>query len=111
MKFLGAHVAAFDVIIAADTICYVGELDAFAHAARRSLADDGLLIFTVEVLTDGAADAPWRLQPHGRYCHAREYVETTLADHGFSVRDVRRVVLRREAGRQVDGWLVTAAAS
>ena len=109
VEFLDARLAAFDVIVAADTLCYLGDLDSFAHAAGRSLADRGWLIFTVEALTDGTTDRPWRLQPHGRYCHTRKYVETTLVERGFTVRDVRRLTLRQEAGRQVDGWLVTAA--
>ncbi|WP_309673263.1 tetratricopeptide repeat protein [Gemmatimonas sp.] len=109
VEFFSARPAAFDVVVAADTLCYFGALDEFTAVAHRTLSDGGWLVFTVEALTNDDA-APWRLQGHGRYCHAKGYVETTLARHGFSVRDVERVVLRQEAGMPVEGWLVCAVA-
>ena len=109
VQFLHASSRRFDVIVSADTLCYFGVLEGFTRAARSSLEDTGWLIFTVEALTDDA-DTPWRLQHHGRYCHQRSYVESTLMANGFRVHETKEVVLRIEAGRPVTGWLVTAAA-
>ena len=109
VQFFEARPTAFDAIVSADTLCYFGVLEGFTRAARSSLEDTGWLIFTVEALTDDA-DTPWRLQHHGRYCHQRSYVESTLMANGFRVHGTKEVVLRIEAGRPVTGWLVTAAA-
>ncbi|WP_310570268.1 tetratricopeptide repeat protein [Gemmatimonas sp.] len=115
VEFFGARPQSFNVIVSADTLCYFGALERFAETARGSLTDGGWLLFTVETLTDEAhvdhaESPPWRLQPHGRYCHQRSYVEATLTDSGFDVTEIEQVVLRREAGQPVNGWLVTARA-
>ena len=111
VEFLQAHPAAFDAIVSADTLCYFGVLDQFAQAARTSLSDVGVLVFTVEALIDEADDVPWRLQPHGRFCHRRNYVERTLSASRFRITCIEQVVLRTEAQKPVVGWLVTATSA
>lgn len=108
VHFLRHRPAAFDVLISADTLCYFGDLHEFAAAACGALDAGGKLLFTVEALPDADA-ASFRLQPHGRYAHARGYVDATLAAAGFHVDDLREEVLRREAGLAVQGWLVCAS--
>lgn len=111
VAFLESHPSPFDAIVSADTLCYFGVLDDFARVARSRLASDGWLIFTVEVLTDSASDAPWTLQPHGRYAHRRAYVEAALTENGFLPHAIDHVTLRKESGKPVYGWLVTARRS
>ncbi|MEF7614138.1 tetratricopeptide repeat protein [Aquincola sp. MAHUQ-54] len=108
--WLQAHPEAFDVIVSADTLCYFGRLDEVLAAAARSLRPGGLLAFTVEALPDdGAAPAAgFQLEPHGRYSHAAAYVRGVLASEGLAEPRIDAVVLRKEAGKQVTGWLVTA---
>jgi predicted TPR repeat methyltransferase len=104
---MNAHPAAYDALICADTLCYFGELAGAMRAAMQSLRPDGLLVFTVEALL--APDSPsFRLHPHGRYAHARGYIESSIVAAGFSLRRLAQVVLRSEAGKHVDGWLVAA---
>ncbi len=110
VEFLATCTTTFDVIVSADTLCYFGVLDGFAQHAHHALRAGGVLIFTVEALTDDADETPWRLRAHGRYCHRREYVETTLSSHRFHVRSIEQVVLRTEARTPVTGWLVIAVA-
>lgn len=109
VDFLHARPAAFDAIVSADTLCYFGVLEGFAQAARRSLADGGWLVFTVEALLDEAAEPPWQLQTHGRYSHRRAYVEQALRSAGFGPPRIEPVVLRNENLKPVAGWLVAAA--
>lgn len=108
VEFLQSRPAAFDAVVSADTLCYFGVLEGFAQAARSSLADGGWLVFTVEALDDDAAEPPWRLQTHGRYCHRRGYLEQTLTAAGFHPPRIEPVVLRSEAQKPVAGWLVAA---
>jgi len=103
--FLAARVATFDVIASADTLCYFGDLQPFARAAHSALRAGGWIAFTVERSDDVET---YRLQPHGRYCHARMYVEGTLRDAGFEAIHVIPAVLRRELGNDVEGWVVRA---
>ena len=89
----------------ADTLCYFGDLVPVMQAARRSLVPGGWLCFTVE----RAAEADdYRINPHGRYSHARSYVEFVLEFSGFTAAQVVPAVLRLEAGVPVDGWVVRA---
>jgi predicted TPR repeat methyltransferase len=104
-RFLAAHRATFDVIASADTLCYFGDLRLLAQTACRALRAGGWLGFTVERAED--VDT-YRLQPHGRYSHARAYVQGVLAGAGFEAMHVIPAVLRRELGRDVEGWVFRA---
>lgn len=108
VDFLRHCQAAFDLLISADTLCYFGDLEEFSGAAVASLRPGGRLMFTLEAITDADDATSFRLQPHGRYAHARGYVEKTLGDAGFAIEDLREDVLRREAGLAVPGWVVCA---
>jgi predicted TPR repeat methyltransferase len=104
-RFLRDHAAAFDVVASADTLCYFGDLAPVIDAAASALRSRGWLAFTVE-RADDVDD--YRINPHGRYSHARRFVERLLVTAGFDELDVAPAVLRREAGAQVDGWVVRA---
>jgi len=97
----------FDVIVSADTLVYFGALEAVAAAAAAALRPGGLLIFTVEELTDPAATASYCIQPHGRYTHRIEYVERLLVEAGLQP-NVDRAELRTEGGVPVAGLVVRA---
>jgi predicted TPR repeat methyltransferase len=106
-EFLQLSPGQWDVVLSADTLCYFGDLQAFMHATTRALRPQGWLVFTVEALAD-EVDQPFRLQPHGRYAHARAHVRATLDTAGLAVVDIDAVVLRQEGGKPVHGWLVAA---
>lgn len=108
--FLTGHPARFDVILAADVLCYFGDLAAVLAAARASLRPGGLLAFTVERLDGGRQEdgRPYRVNPHGRYAHAPPYVAAAVARAGLVASVFRDEVLRHEGGRPVAGLLVTA---
>lgn len=98
----------FDAVISADTLCYFGDLGPVARAAAGALRGGGPFVFTVEALDDDAATPGYRLAPHGRYAHAAAYVGRTLVDGGFAPPRLEQVILRREGGVPVHGWLVSA---
>jgi predicted TPR repeat methyltransferase len=100
--FLDRRTAAFDVIASADTLCYFGDLAPVARAAYGALRAGGWLGYTVE----RADDVDYRINPHGRYSHSRDYVAATLAEAGFEDTSIEGAVLRRESGEPVDGWVV-----
>lgn len=106
-EFLQLSPGQWDVVLSADTLCYFGDLQAFMRATAQALRPRGWLVFTVEALAD-EVDQPFRLQPHGRYAHARAHVRATLDTAGLAVVDIDAVVLRQEGGKPVHGWLVAA---
>ena len=104
--FLGARPDAFDVVASADTLCYFGDLEAVARAARGALRRAGWLGFTVERTEDVA----YRLEPHGRYSHSAGYLRSTLQRSGFANVAADEAILRRENGQPVYGYVVAAEA-
>lgn len=107
VHYLETQPQAFDIALSADTLCYCGDLGAAMAAARRALRPPGWLVFTVEAL-DADGPQPWRLQPNGRYAHARSYVESSLRTAGLVPEAITAAQLRKEAGEWVRGWLGTA---
>lgn len=105
--YLFQHRNEYDCLISADTLCYFGDLQQVAKAARMGLRSKGLLIFTVELQAENTL-APFSLQANGRYCHSEHYVRSSLETTGFHVLSIETVVLRTERGKPVPGVLVVA---
>jgi predicted TPR repeat methyltransferase len=109
VAYLRDHPSRFDIVVSADTLCYFGRLDEAIDASAAALRPQGRLIFTVEALPEEPAEpAGYRLRINGRYAHARSYVDACLAQAGLQPLAVESVVLRREVGEPVTGWLVAA---
>lgn len=106
--YLAAHPGTFDLIVSADTLVYFGELDEVFASAALALRPGGLLVFTVEAMSDVAADRGYRINPHGRYSHSRTYVTKALQDAGFATPVIKTAVLRMESGSPVQGMVVAA---
>ncbi|MCG5238504.1 methyltransferase [Azospirillum doebereinerae] len=107
VAFLTGRPSAFDLIVAADVLCYFGVLDEALAAAAKALRPGGRLAFTVEAL-EAAGDAPHRVATHGRYAHRAGYVRATLATAGLEVAVFDRDTLRMESGAPVAGLVVLA---
>lgn len=108
VTFLMRQPQAFDVIAAADTLCYFGELDGFLQAALAAMRPQGRLVFTVEAL-DGDGASTHVLQNSGRYAHRHAYLEAAVERAGAQRLAIESAALRQEAGLPVQGWIVVAA--
>jgi predicted TPR repeat methyltransferase len=97
----------FDVIVSADTLVYFGPLERVAAASASALRPGGRLIFTVEALLDAEVGAGYSLSHHGRYTHAREYLERVLSEAHLQP-EIAEAQLRLEAGDPVAGFVVRA---
>jgi predicted TPR repeat methyltransferase len=102
--YLRSFVAGFDLVVSADTLVYFGPLEEVVAAAEGALRGGGRLVFTVEELR-GPLGPEYAISPSGRYCHARAYVESVLADAGLRAKIVP-AELRLEAGEPVPGLVV-----
>ena len=102
--------AAYDVIVAADVLCYFGDLLPVLTACAQALNTEGYLIFTVEKMIPDN-ESSYLLNYHGRYSHSQHYIETSLVDAGFNFIKLETAVLRMESGEPAEGFLVTAKKS
>ncbi|WP_263558376.1 tetratricopeptide repeat protein [Paucibacter sp. B2R-40] len=108
--FLSAHPSQFDLILAADTLCYFGVLQQAVVAATQALRPGGYLVFTVEERSTNS-DPGYTLHPHGRYSHSDPYVRGLLEGAGLSIKAVNHVTLRTESDLPVRGLLFAAFAA
>jgi predicted TPR repeat methyltransferase len=112
-KYLLAQQDRFDLIVAADTLIYLGTLDEAIAAMVGALRAGGLCAFSLELL-DGLADSgsdgqpTYELGPSGRYRHSMGYVRSLLDANGFLDIDVVEMTLRKEAGVPVRGIVAIA---
>jgi predicted TPR repeat methyltransferase len=106
--WLAACAKRFRLVIAADVLCYFGDLSAVFERIAGVLAPDGCLACSLEALADAGSTPSFVLQPHGRYQHRREYVEATLNRAGLRAESLKEGVLRMERGEAVAGHLVVA---
>jgi predicted TPR repeat methyltransferase len=95
----------FDLIAAADVLCYFGDLSPVLTAVGTALRPGGHFAFTVEHLQEDEA-AGLRLNRHGRYSHTAGHVAAAAGAAGLSVVRSDGAVLRMEAGEPVAGLVV-----
>ncbi len=101
-EWLAVGDGAYDLVVAADTLVYLGDLaGAFAGAARR-LAVDGYFLFTVEK-KEGEG---FELGPKRRWRHSDTYLRNEARRAGLSLAAIMECSPRREANVPVEGFAV-----
>ena len=107
-RYLQANDNTFDVIAAADTLIYFGDIRELCTAAANSLQAGGYFLFTVEALEADNTSDDFKIAQHGRYAHAIEYVGLSLQQAGLRVISTELQTIRREAAQDVKAYLVVA---
>jgi predicted TPR repeat methyltransferase len=107
-EYLRDNSEAFDLIVSADALVYFGDLTGVIAALAGALRPNGLVVFTLEHAVADSVD--YRLERHGRYSHARAYVERLLTLSGLQSKIIQ-AELRTEAGAPVPGLVIRAAKS
>jgi predicted TPR repeat methyltransferase len=100
VTYLEATPNRFDLIFAADSLIYFGDLGPLLRAAANAIVQGGLFAFSVEA----AAEGSFTLQPNGRFAHSLDYLRETARD--FVILDAIERNIRLEAGRPVSGLYV-----
>jgi predicted TPR repeat methyltransferase len=91
---------AWDLVVAADVLVYVGELAPVMNAAAVGLRSRGLFCATVEQCGgDGFALGPAR-----RYGHSAAYIRRAAAEAGLEILVIEDAVPRWEKGQPVPGF-------
>ncbi|MGN6148403.1 MAG: methyltransferase domain-containing protein [Rhizomicrobium sp.] len=97
---LAAFQHKYDLVLAADTVVYLGDLEnLFASVATR-LAEDGMFLFTVEK-KDGEG---FELGPKRRWRHSENYLRAQTGRAGLDVAGLMPASPRTEAGVPVEGF-------
>ena len=99
---LSDQAAAWDLIVAADVLVYVGDLAPVFAAAAAALRPGGLFVLTTE---RAVAEGGFLLQESRRYAHGAAYLRATATAAGLSVALLEDCSARRDRGAPVPGLL------
>jgi predicted TPR repeat methyltransferase len=93
---------AFDLILAADTVVYLGDLEKLFAGVAARLAPDGYFLFT----TERKEGAGFELGPKRRWRHSEEYIRGRAGAAGLAVAGLVAASPRTEANQPVAGLAV-----
>jgi predicted TPR repeat methyltransferase len=103
---------AYDLVLAADVLVYIGRLEEVVSRASRLLRPRGLFAFSVEALEPIASAtvtdeqrAGFQLLETGRYAHTADYLDETARSHRFAPLLHDRVHGRIDRGHPVQHHL------
>ncbi|HET7086284.1 MAG TPA: methyltransferase domain-containing protein [Rhizomicrobium sp.] len=102
---LAAPGPSYDLILAADTLVYLGDLAPVFQGAHRRLKPGGFFLFTVE----GAEGDGFELGPKRRWRHSESYIRQLAQQTGFGVNGFVSAAPRQEANQPVQGFAVALA--
>lgn len=97
--------ATFDLILAADVFCYVGDLAPVFAAVARVARPDALVLFTTESVEESEPGGGVVLRDSLRWAHRPRHVALGAAACGLAVAAETPVVVRRDRGCDVGGRL------
>jgi predicted TPR repeat methyltransferase len=103
----GRQPSSADLVVAADVLNYLGDLEPALAAIHRALAPGGRLLISLERAPGDPAQG-WDLGPALRFRHAVSYVTGLLGRLGFQAVATTPLTLRRQADAEVDSLLVSA---
>ena len=97
--FLAREKRRYDLILAADTLVYLGDLEAVFHGAASRLKDGGMFLFTVEKKPGKG----YGLGNKRRYRHSEAYLRECAARAGLEAAGLIGCVPRMDSGKPVKG--------
>lgn len=95
---------AFDLVLAADVLVYVGNLNPVMAAAAVTLVPGGRFAFTCE-----RADGPgFQLHEGRRFAHGEDHIRQAVAAAGLTLTHLAHHSTRIDRGHPVPGWIALA---
>ena len=103
-EFLQGDETRFDLVLAADVLCYVGDLPALFCAVAARLEPHGLFAFTLQAAPPETPEG-FTLGADNRFAHSANYVVATAVASGLRLAHLAQAAIRQEAGRDVPGFV------
>ncbi len=106
ISFLNQKKSAYDLIVSADVLTYLGDLDSFFEKAQKALKKGGRILFSITENKED--DSNYILHSSGRYQHHLKYIHLLLKKFGFDIEKEEYHCLRKEALEEVKGYIISA---
>lgn len=90
-----------DLIIAADTFVYIGDLEQIFAQSKAALKPNGILAFTIEK----TYKYPYQIQKSMRFAHSKQYIEELAQKYYFNIKNCQNLILRKDKNSQIEGYL------
>ena len=90
-----------DIILAADTLVYLGDLSTVFNAVKKVLLVNGIFALTLEK----SDKYPFVLQQSARFAHSEKYIKDLVAQNGFAILSYKNVVVRNQRNLPVESCL------
>lgn len=103
LQVLQRQPKAWDLLVAADVLMYLGDLAPTFEAAASALRPGGIFAFTVEA---GPGDRYQLHKQTQRFTHSRPYLHRLASIFGFHTERLDPITLRKEAAQDVPGLLM-----
>jgi predicted TPR repeat methyltransferase len=103
LQVLQREPKAWDLLVAADVLMYLGDLAPTFEAAAAALRPGGTFAFSVEA---GPGDRYQLRKETQRFTHSRPYLHRMASIFGFQEERLDPITLRKEANRNVPGLLM-----
>ncbi|MGB5684490.1 MAG: methyltransferase domain-containing protein, partial [Candidatus Electrothrix sp.] len=97
VHFLCEDEQQYDLLVAADLLIYLADLEPLLCAAFQRTAPGGLFVFS----TEHGEKNQWQVRQTGRFAHRPEYVVEVAQRHGWQLVTSEEADLRREE----DAWI------
>ncbi len=92
----------YDLILAADTLIYIGDLSTVFAGVSKRLEQGGFYLFAVESMDQGG----WEQTTKNRFCHSESYLRAQAQRAGLDFVELMECTLRRENSEPVKGFAV-----
>jgi predicted TPR repeat methyltransferase len=101
ISFLNTRKDEYDLVIGADFLTYIGDLNPVFNAVTSATTEQALFCFS----TENSAQRDFDLCTTGRFAHSREYIIETTGKYGWKCLDTVEAGLRKEKDEWVEGTL------
>lgn len=98
--FLQRNQQTYDVVVSADTLVYIGQLDTLFAGVRQALKLGGCFSFTIEA----TSASTFALKQSKRYGHAMAYIEYLAKRNGMQILAIESDIIRHEQPVPIQGF-------
>lgn len=101
VSFLRANNKTYHMVLAGDTLVYLGDLNEVFIETARALQPGGWFLFNIEI----GESSDYCLASSGRFVHSKTYIEKLAEVNDFTIVKSQAVVLREQEHMPVLGYL------